>query len=85
MILRTAPRFVAGGAVSRPNASSTGLNPAWRKALVHTIFGVAWADGTSAAEIGEMQDTLKATSAKVRALAPDSGAYFNEVSNGDTQ
>ncbi|KAJ8487770.1 hypothetical protein ONZ51_g3951 [Trametes cubensis] len=72
--------FVAGGAVSRPNASSTGLNPAWRKALVHTIFGVAWADGTSAAEIGEMQDTLKATSAKVRALAPDSGAYFNEAS-----
>ncbi|KAH9896809.1 FAD-binding domain-containing protein [Cubamyces lactineus] len=72
--------FVAGGAVSRTNASSTGLNPAWRKALVHTIFGVAWADGTSAAEIGEIQDTLKATSAKVRALAPDSGAYFNEAS-----
>ncbi|KAL7277310.1 hypothetical protein ACG7TL_009166 [Trametes sanguinea] len=72
--------FIAGGAVSRPSASSTGLNPAWRKALVHTIFGVAWAYGTSAAEIGEMQDTLKATSAEVRALAPDSGAYFNEAS-----
>ncbi|CDO70884.1 hypothetical protein BN946_scf184804.g16 [Trametes cinnabarina] len=46
--------LVAGGAVSRTNASSTGLNPAWRKANAHAILGVTWPEGTTAEEINRL-------------------------------
>ncbi|KAI0788419.1 hypothetical protein C8Q75DRAFT_799201 [Abortiporus biennis] len=72
--------LVAGGAVSRVNSSSTGLNPAWRKALVHTVFGGTWQEGASAQEIMQVGNTIKAGIANLHALAPDSGAYFNEAS-----
>ncbi|KAI0777630.1 hypothetical protein BD413DRAFT_490599 [Trametes elegans] len=71
--------FIGGGAVSKVNASSAGLNPAWRKALVHTILGTSWPDGTSPTEIQQLREKLQNSTAAVRALAPDSGAYFNEA------
>ena len=60
--------------------SSTGLNPAWRKAFIHTVFGVEWPEGTSIAGIQEAENVVKKGIADLHALAPDSGAYFNEAS-----
>ncbi|KAI0360734.1 FAD-binding domain-containing protein [Trametes cingulata] len=72
--------LVAGGAVNRANASSTGLNPAWRKAVVHAVSGITWKDGTPPAQIRALREIAKVKMAEIRALAPDSGAYFNEAS-----
>ena len=72
-------RLVAGGAVSKVDPSSTGLNPAWRQAGAHAVFGITWPDGASAALIQSLRDDLEKRLALVRALAPESGAYFNEV------
>jgi len=41
---------VAGGAVSKVNPDSTGVNPAWRNAL-----SIGWNEGTSASEINQMR------------------------------
>lgn len=72
-------RLVAGGAVSKVNPSSTGLNPAWRKAGAHVVAGITWVDGSSSTFIEGLRDELERRLATVRALAPDSGAYLNEV------
>ncbi|KAJ3520405.1 hypothetical protein NM688_g9166 [Phlebia brevispora] len=71
--------LVAGGAVADADPSSTGLNPAWRKALIHTITGVGWDEGSSAAEIMQQRDQLKQYTAILNNLAPHSGAYLNEA------
>ncbi|PIL35787.1 hypothetical protein GSI_02517 [Ganoderma sinense ZZ0214-1] len=73
--------LVAGGAVSKVDQSSTGLNPAWRKAGAHVVSGITWADGlASSAHIEGLRGELDKRLKTVRALAPDSGAYFNEAS-----
>ncbi|KAI0360106.1 FAD-binding domain-containing protein [Trametes cingulata] len=72
--------LVAGGAVSRVDPSSTGLNPAWRQASAHAIVGTIWPEGTNATVIVQHLQTLKDNTAKLRALAPQSGAYINEAS-----
>ncbi|KAI9060995.1 FAD-binding domain-containing protein [Trametes sanguinea] len=72
--------MIAGGAVSQVDPDSTGLNPAWRKAAVHVTLLGSWPEGATSEEIGEVQAGLDAENAKLRALAPDSGAYFNEAS-----
>ena len=59
--------------------SSTGLNPAWRKAVVHAVFGITWPDGASAGVIQQLRMSLESRLTRVRALAPNSGAYLNEV------
>ena len=59
--------------------SSTGLNPAWRKAVVHAAFGITWPDGASAGVIQQLRMSLESRLTRVRALAPNSGAYLNEV------
>ncbi|OBZ79722.1 putative oxidoreductase ORF5 in fasciation locus [Grifola frondosa] len=71
---------IAGGAVSHVDPDSTGLNPAWRKALVHAIFSTGWPEGTPAAVIHEVEASMKQNMTNLRALAPESGAYFNEAS-----
>ncbi|RDX57543.1 hypothetical protein OH76DRAFT_52559 [Lentinus brumalis] len=72
--------MVAGGAVSNVTASDTDLNPAWRKAAAHVPFGFTWTEGTPLDEINALRDALKSNLAKLRALAPESGAYLNEAS-----
>ncbi|RPD61129.1 FAD-binding domain-containing protein [Lentinus tigrinus ALCF2SS1-7] len=72
--------IVAGGAVSNVSADDTGLNPAWRKAAAHTPFGITWSEGATSDELNALRDTFKSNLAKVRALAPESGAYLNEAS-----
>lgn len=57
-----------------------GLNPAWRDAVTHFIVAEGWLDNASPAVIQSVRDdiTYNKTYA-LRQLAPDSGAYFNEV------
>lgn len=57
-----------------------GLNPAWRKALVHIVFGSIWPEGASLDVINEVREKNKNGEAAFRKLTPDGGAYFNEVS-----
>ncbi|KAI0787901.1 FAD-binding domain-containing protein [Fomes fomentarius] len=72
--------LVAGGAVSKANASAAGIHPAWRKAAAHVVTGIGWSEGTTADKINQLRELLKDRTAKLRALAPDSGAYLNEAS-----
>lgn len=72
--------LVAGGAVAEVDPESTGLNPAWRKALVHSAFGFAWPDGASTEELIAVQEQVAKHTRDLEELVPDSGAYFNEVS-----
>jgi hypothetical protein len=73
--------FTTGGQIFRDaNDPHSGLNPAWRRAYVHNIVARGWAPGTSDA----IQDAIRSdvTFTKVKAmkdLAPDTGAYMNEV------
>ena len=71
--------LVAGGAVTRVDPDSTGLNPAWRKALVHTVAAITWTDGTSSSEIAALRANFRRAMVKYESIAPDSGAYLNEV------
>ena len=71
--------MVAGGVVADVDPDSVGLNPAWRKAGVHVTLSGTWPDGATAAEIDDVRAAVDASNAQLRALAPDSGAYFNEV------
>ncbi|KAF8547408.1 FAD-binding domain-containing protein [Imleria badia] len=71
---------IAGGKVSQFDADSAGLNPAWRNAVVQTMCGITWKDGTSTTEIqgeiSQLQGWIKA----MYDLTPNDGAYFNEAS-----
>ena len=73
--------MVAGGAVAAADPDSAGINPAWRKALVHAISGQTWADGAPLADILAAKDRVKEYTRALEDLAPDSGSYFNEVSS----
>ena len=72
-------QVVAGGEVSKANASSTGLNPAWRRAAAHAIVYTGWSEGADASTIAAARAGLQRDTARLRALAPESGCYFNEV------
>ena len=73
--------LVAGGAVSRVDPNSTGLNPAWRKALAYAVTEITWDEGTPSSEINAMRTDFKTSMAKLEGLAPGSGAYLNEVTS----
>ncbi|KIK55609.1 hypothetical protein GYMLUDRAFT_175341 [Collybiopsis luxurians FD-317 M1] len=73
--------LVAGGAVSKVDPDSTGLNPAWRKAAAHVALGVSWPEGTSVSDIRLLEDIAKGYVGILEGLVgPDGGAYFNEAS-----
>jgi hypothetical protein len=69
---------VAGGAVSKVDPDSTGLNPFWRKALVHVTWRIGWEEGTHANEIKRLRTGLAHTLQNITNLT-GSSAYFNEV------
>jgi len=58
----------------------TALNPAWRDTISHFVVGTGWPDTLPADAAQQIRSyvTFNATAA-LRKLAPDSGAYFNEV------
>ncbi|KAG5652218.1 hypothetical protein H0H81_005800 [Sphagnurus paluster] len=72
--------FVAGGAVSKVDPNSTGLNPAWRDAVGHVVFSDAWTEGQSASYINMIRQNLRQKIDIMDKVAPSSAAYFNEVS-----
>ena len=70
---------VAGGAVSRVDPESTGLNPSWRKAIAEVYFTVSWEEGADAATILAAREELKNGTDILDQLTTDSGSYLNEV------
>ena len=70
---------IAGGAVSRVDPDSTGLNPSWRRAISEVVIGVTWDEGSTADFISQQIDQLKQMILVLDELTTDSGSYFNEV------
>ncbi|KAL8704762.1 MAG: hypothetical protein Q9201_002109 [Fulgogasparrea decipioides] len=74
--------FIGGGQVTKDGADAcSGVNPAWRTSYVHNIVARGWAPGADEATRNAVYSDI--TNVKVRAmkeLAPDTGAYMNEVS-----
>ncbi|KAF9555544.1 FAD binding domain-containing protein [Agrocybe pediades] len=71
---------VGGGAVSKVDPSSTGLNPSWRKALAEVYISETWEEGASAATIAQARERLKQNTDVIDKLTTDSGSYLNEGS-----
>ncbi|KIJ60446.1 hypothetical protein HYDPIDRAFT_117153 [Hydnomerulius pinastri MD-312] len=72
--------MIGGGKVNQIDPNSAGLNPAWRKAVVETMCGVSWPDGTPSKEIEGMLDQLKSWIKSMYDVTPNDGAYVNEAS-----
>ena len=70
---------VAGGAVSRVDPDSMGLNPSWRKAISEVFFSVFWREGSTTDLIFQKIDQLKQSTLVLDQLTTDSGSYLNEV------
>ena len=56
-----------------------GLNPAWRKSMVYATLGTGWQDGADLTEINAARQLLIQDMKILEAIAPESGAYLNEV------
>ncbi|CAL1695780.1 unnamed protein product [Somion occarium] len=76
--------LVAGGAVSKTDPDATGLNPAWRKGVLHAAFGSGWPEGTSSADIEQIANGIKQNLTLIENLSPNAGAYLNEASLFET-
>ena len=70
---------IAGGAVSRVDPDSTGLNPSWRRAISEVVIGMSWDEGSTADFISQQIDQLKQMIIILDKLTTDSGSYLNEV------
>jgi len=71
--------WVAGGAVSRVDPESTGLNPSWRKAIAQVSIDESWQEGADSATIPTAREHLKRGTDVLDKLTKDSGSYLNEV------
>jgi len=58
---------------------STGLNPAWRNSLAFTSIRTTWREGADLTEIEAARQLLIQDMKILEGIAPESGAYFNEV------
>jgi len=58
---------------------SMGLNPVWRKSLALTALYTSWRDGANLTEIEAARQLLIQDMKILEGIAPESGAYFNEV------
>lgn len=56
-----------------------GLNPVWRKSLVYNILTAIWVDGANETQIDAARQRLIQDMRTLEGIAPDSGAYLNEV------
>ena len=56
-----------------------GLNPAWRNSLALTFIATSWRDGADLTEIEAARQVLIQDMKILEGIAPESGAYFNEV------
>jgi len=71
--------LVTGGEVSRVDLESTGLNPVWRNRLVYATLGTGWEDGVNSTQIEAARQLLIQDMKILEDIAPESGAYLNEV------
>ncbi|CAE6367063.1 unnamed protein product [Rhizoctonia solani] len=73
--------IIGGGAISKFDPESTGLNPQWRKdAIVSWTFGGGWAANASAEEIEQIKtDTTRIVQRFGKVAGLDDAAYFNEA------
>lgn len=58
---------------------STGLNPVWRNSLVYTVLEASWPEGADETRIEAARQGLIQDMKVLEGIAPDSGAYLNEV------
>ena len=72
---------IAGGAVSRVDPESTGLNPSWRKAISEVYITMTWPEGSTVDSIFQKIDAMKQSTLILDELTTDSGSYLNEVIN----
>lgn len=71
--------IVAGGAVASSKVDSA-VNPAWRKALTHIVFGQDWLSNSTLAEQEKIQSKItNVLVERLRKLEPNMGAYLNEA------
>ena len=70
---------VAGGAVSRVDPDSTGLNPSWRTAIAEVYTAVDWEEGANSTTILAAIEQLQKGTDQLDTLTQDSGSYLNEV------
>lgn len=73
-------RSISGTATGSPVAVNNGLNPAWRDSIIHFIANEAYPTDVSSEVADAVTSDMSETAYKLRQLAPDSGAYINEVS-----
>ncbi|KIM38049.1 hypothetical protein M413DRAFT_13018 [Hebeloma cylindrosporum] len=78
--LGVATNSVAGGAVSRVDPESTGLNPSWRKAIAQVYIAEIWEEGANSTTILASRERLKQGTDLLDKLTKDSGSYLNEGS-----
>lgn len=72
--------FIANSA----NRNDVSLNPAWRDAVVHAIVIGGFLDSATLQEQRQVFDRVTNNlTPKLKSLAPDSGAYFNEADPND--
>ena len=79
MVMMLFPSMVAGGKVTQINPESAGLNPGWRNAVGGAGCIMGWDEGASSKEIEQLIFQLKAWTGALNDIAPNDGAYFNEV------
>lgn len=70
---------MAGGAVSKVNPDSAGLNPEWRKSLGELVTSITWQEGATTADINVLRETAASDLALLDTISPGSATYFNEV------
>jgi hypothetical protein len=56
-----------------------GLNPAWRTSLAFVFLSTTWRDVANLTEIEAARQLLIQDMKILEGIAPESGAYFNEV------
>jgi len=71
--------MIAGGKVSHFDPESAGVNPAWRNAVVEAACTVFRDEDASLAVIEGMISQIKTWTSSLDDVAPNDGAYFNEV------
>lgn len=73
-------RSISGSATALSVMVDNALNPAWRDTTVHFLVKESWPEYAPANIVKEGKDAMEQSAYELRELAPDSGAYINEVS-----
>lgn len=64
---------------AKPRGGGNSVNPAWRKAYIHSVIGARWNPFDAAEEEKQKALLTDVYVEGLRRMAPDSGAYVNEA------